>query len=57
MTGPEGPGTIEPATQGRKHDFKDTERPVRRLIANELILSFVPGGEQRTWRNLTRMKL
>ena len=30
---------------------------MRRLIANELILSFVPGGEQRTWRNLTRMKL
>ena len=30
---------------------------MRRLIANELILSFVPGGEQRIWRNLTRMKL
>ena len=30
---------------------------MRRLIANELILSFVPDGEQRTWRNLTRMKL
>jgi transposase len=30
---------------------------VRRLIANELILSFVPDGEQRSWRNLTRMKL
>jgi transposase len=30
---------------------------VRRLIAKELILSFVPGGEQRIWRNLTRMKL
>jgi transposase len=29
---------------------------VRRLIADELILSFVPNGEQRTWRNLTRMK-
>jgi len=29
---------------------------VRRLIAEELILSFVPNGEQRTWRNLTRMK-
>jgi hypothetical protein len=45
------------APRGRKHDFKDAERLVRRLIANELILSFVPGGEQRTWRNLTRMKL
>ena len=45
------------APRGRKHDFKDAERLVRRLIANELILSFVPGGEQRIWRNLTRMKL
>jgi transposase len=45
------------APRGRKHDFKDAERLVRRLIAKELILSFVPDGEQRTWRNLTRMKL
>jgi len=44
------------APRGRKHDFKDAERLVRRLIADELILSFVPNGEQRTWRNLTRMK-
>ena len=43
--------------EGRKHDFKDAERLVRRLIAKELILSFVPGGEQRIWRNLSRMKL
>ena len=40
------------APRGRKHDFKDAERPVRRLIAKELILSFVPAGEQRIWRNL-----
>ena len=45
------------APRGRKHDFKDAERLVRRLIANELILSFVPNGEQRIWRSLTRMKL
>ncbi len=45
------------APRGRKHDFKDAERLVRRLIARELILSFVPDGEQRIWRNLTRMKL
>jgi transposase len=45
------------APRGRKHDFKDAERLVRRLIADELILSFVPHGEQRTWRNLTRIKL
>jgi transposase len=45
------------APRGRKHDFKAAERLVRRLIAKELILSFVPDGEQRIWRNLTRMKL
>lgn len=45
------------APRGRKHDFKDAERLVRRLIAQKLILSFVPDGEQRIWRNLTRMKL
>ena len=44
------------APRGRKHDFKDAERLVRRLIADELILSFVPDGEQRMWRSLTRMK-
>jgi transposase len=44
------------APRGRKHDFKDAERLVRRLIADELILSFVPDEEQRTWRNMTRMK-
>jgi transposase len=45
------------APRGRKHDFKDAERLVRRPIAKEMILSFVPDGEQRIWRNLTRMKL
>src|SRR5260370_25316712 len=45
------------AARGRKHDFKDAERLVRRLIADELILSFVPDGEQRIWRSMTRMKL
>jgi len=45
------------APRGRKHDFKDAERLARRFIAEELILSFVPGGEQRMWRTLTRMKL
>ena len=45
------------ARRGRKHDFQDAERLVRRLIAEELILSFVPDGEQRIWRSLTRMKV
>ena len=38
------------APRGRKHDFKDAERLVRRLMAGELILSFVPAGEQRIWQ-------
>jgi len=45
------------APRGRKHDFKDAERLVRRLMAEKLILSFVPNGEQRIWRSMTRMKL
>jgi transposase len=45
------------APRGRKHDFKDAERLVRRLMADELILSFVPSGDQRIWRSMTRMKL
>jgi transposase len=45
------------APRGRKHDFKDAERLVHRLMADELILSFVPKGEQRNWRSLTRMKV
>ncbi len=45
------------APRGRKHDFKDAERLVRRLVANELVLSFVPTGEQRAWRTMTRMKV
>ena len=44
------------APRGRKHDFRDAERLVRRLLAGELILSLVPSGEQRTWRIMTRMK-
>ncbi len=45
------------APRGRQQDFKDAERVVRRLIVDELILSFVPDGEQRIWRSLTRMKV
>jgi hypothetical protein len=35
---------------GRKKDFPDAERLVRRLVAQELTLSFVPAAEQRLWR-------
>jgi transposase len=44
------------APKGRKHDFRDAERLVRRLLAGELTLSLVPTGEQRSWRSMTRMK-
>ena len=45
------------APRGRKHDFRDAERLVRRLLAEELILSFVPQPEQRAWRMMTRTKV
>jgi hypothetical protein len=35
--------------RGRKKDFPDAERLVKRLVAHELILSFVPEAEQRLW--------
>jgi transposase len=44
------------ARQGRKNDFADAERLVKRLVANELTLSFVPDPEQRLWRTVTRTK-
>lgn len=42
------------APGGRKRDFTDAERLVRRHVAGELIVSFVPAPEQRLWRTLTR---
>ena len=42
--------------RGRKKDFRDAERLVKRLRANELTLSFVPDPEQRLWRTVTRRK-
>jgi transposase len=44
------------APKGRKNDFGDAKRLARRLLADELILSFVPDGEQRAWRTVTRGK-
>jgi transposase len=41
---------------GRKKDFPDAERLVKRLVAQELRLSFVPDGEQRLWRTIMRRK-
>jgi transposase len=45
------------APKGRKNDFGDARRLARRLLAGELILSFVPDAEQRAWRTMTRSKL
>jgi transposase len=42
--------------RGRKKDFPDAERLVKRLVAQELILSFVPDPEQRLWRTVMRRK-
>ncbi len=44
------------APRGRKEDFRDAERLVRRFVAGELTLSFVPGAEQQTWRTVTHTK-
>jgi transposase len=44
------------APKGGKRDFADAERLVRRHIAGELIVSFVPDAEQRLWRTMTRAK-
>jgi hypothetical protein len=41
------------APRGRKRDFADAERLLRRHVAGELILSFVPNPEQRLWRTMT----
>lgn len=35
-------------------DFVDAERLLRRLVAQELIMSFVPDAEQRLWRTVVR---
>src|ERR1700726_1933621 len=57
------PGTLHLAQaqsnrgrRGRKRDFPDAERLVKRLVAQELTLSFVPNAEQRLCRTVTRRK-
>jgi transposase len=42
--------------RGRKRDFADAERLLKRLVAQELTLSFVPDAEQRLWRTVMRRK-
>lgn len=43
--------------KGRKNDYTDGERMIKRLVAQELTLSFVPEPEQQLWRTVTRRKL
>lgn len=45
------------APKGRKWDFGDARRLLRRFVAGELYLSYVPDAEQRSWRTVTRGKL
>src|SRR5215471_6609069 len=42
--------------RGRKKDFRDGERLVKRLLSEELTLSFMPDTEQRLWRTLSRTR-
>jgi transposase len=44
------------APRGKKTDFKDAQRLVRRHLAGELTLSFVPDAGQRLMRTLTRRR-
>lgn len=45
------------APKGRKSDLADAKRLLRRFVAGELFLSFVPDPEQRSWRLVTRSRL
>lgn len=45
------------AARGRKSDFADARRIVRRLLAEDLTVSYVPDREQRQWRAMTRLRV
>jgi transposase len=45
------------APHGRKTDYADAERLLRRLVAGDLRLSYVPEAEQRAWRVLARSRV
>ena len=45
------------APRGRKSDLTDAKRRLKRFVAGELFLSFVPEPEQRDWRSMTRARL
>src|ERR1700745_784499 len=42
--------------RGRKTDFRDAERLVKRLVSQELVFGFVPDTGQRLWRTLPRTR-
>jgi transposase len=44
------------APKGRKSDWADARRLVKRHAAGELFLSYVPEPEQRDWRMITRAR-
>jgi transposase len=44
------------APRGKKTDFRDAQRLVRRHAAGELTMSFVPDASQRLMRSLTRRR-
>jgi transposase len=45
------------APQGRKTDYADALRLVKRLLSDDLRLSYVPEPEQRDWRSITRTRV
>jgi transposase len=46
-----------PAPKGRKSDYRDALRIVRRMLANDLTWSFVPSAQQRIWRIWARTRV
>jgi len=45
------------APRGRKFDYRDAQRLADRWSAGDLEESFIPGSEQRAWRQLTRTRV
>ena len=45
------------APRGRKWDFRDAQRLADRWSSGDLEESFIPGCEQRAWRQLTRARV
>src|SRR6267143_3284072 len=51
-----GTSLVQSRAARAQTDFRDSERLVKRLVSQELVLSFVPDAEQRLWRTLTRTR-